>query len=172
MAKGVENAVIAAIWDPDAVRMCAKAGVGKTVSLTVGGRMDKRYSLPLQVTGTVLLNSDGREHRPDQSQSRILYRMGPVAVLQVKGLKVVLSGRRTAIIDPAQLRGIGIEPLEHKLIVLKMGYLFDALQILAPRSILMLSPGCTDSDLTHRGFERIKRPIYPLDQDTVWTGKT
>jgi microcystin degradation protein MlrC len=73
-----------------------------------------------------------------------------------------------AVTDPAFLRRLGIEPLERKIVVLKIGYLFAPFQAIAPRSILMLSPGCTNCDLTKLAYERVKRPMYPLDPDASW----
>jgi microcystin degradation protein MlrC len=168
LRKNVKNALIGAIYDPEAVRECTKVGAGNIVSLRIGRKSDKKHGHPVRVTGKVLGLHDDRHLRAVKDKPKIHYKLGRVAVVQVKGVTVVLSERRTAIIDPAQLRSLGIEPLEHKLVVLKMGYLFEPFQRLAPRSILMLSPGCTDSDLRKRGFQHVKRPIYPLDRNAVW----
>jgi microcystin degradation protein MlrC len=154
LAKRVPDAVVAAICDPAAVDSCIAAGLGQPVMLSIGGKMDKRHGHPLEVTGEVrLLCDDDR---------------GPTAVLRVDGVDVVLSSERVAVTEPELLRRWGIEPLGRRMVVLKIGYLFAPFQDIAPRSILMLSPGCTNCDLTQLQYDRIRRPVYPLDPDTSW----
>jgi len=89
-------------------------------------------------------------------------------VLSVEGVDVVLSKQRISISDPEQLRILGMEPLAYKIVVLKRGYLEPLFQAIAPRSILMLSPGATNCDVTQMEFRRVSRPIYPLDPDMSW----
>ena len=93
---------------------------------------------------------------------------GPMALLRIEGVDVVLSSQRVAVTEPVFLRRLGIEPLERRIVVLKIGYLFAPFQAIAPRSILMLSPGCTNCDLTRLDYERVRRPMYPLDPDACW----
>jgi len=52
--------------------------------------------------------------------------------------------------------------------VLKRGYLTAPFQAISPRSILALTPGATNCDLTKMTFQRVQRPIYPLDPDMTW----
>src|SRR3984893_14107212 len=46
---GARSAVVACIWDPKAVAECVKAGVGTSVTLDVGGKVDNRHGAPLRV---------------------------------------------------------------------------------------------------------------------------
>src|SRR5262249_59078762 len=57
---GAPSAVVACIWDPAAAAACAKAGVGATVTLPVGGKVDDRHGAPVMVTGRVRTLSDRR----------------------------------------------------------------------------------------------------------------
>ena len=61
--------------------------------------------------------------------------------------------------------------MEHKLVVVKLGYLFPELRAIAPREILTLSPGYSDMDLRRLPFRHVNRPIYPLDQEVEWVPK-
>jgi len=154
LAKGASASVVAAICDSAAVEACMAAGVEQRVALCIGGKMDTQHGHPLPVEGRVRLVTEGE--------------WGPMAVLRVDRVDVVVSSQRMAVTEPAFLRRLAIEPLERKLVVLKIGYLFPSFQAIAPRSILMLSPGCTNCDLRQMHYERVKRPIYPLDSDTPW----
>jgi microcystin degradation protein MlrC len=168
LGQGAQNAVVAAIWDAAAVETCAAAGVGQHVSLAIGGKIDTQRGRPLPVTGTVRTLSDGTYYWGGLREPQRRVEQGPIAVLSVEGVDVVLSARRVDIHEPAQLRILGIDPLAYHIVVPKRGYLTAPLEAISPRSILALSPGCTNCDVTQMAFHRVKRPIYPLDADATW----
>jgi microcystin degradation protein MlrC len=172
LKQGAENVVFASIWDVEAVQACAEAGVGRDLSLTIGGKLDTRHGTPLPVTGTVRLLADGAP-MGDTYQGGIRQpegrgRSGPIAVLNVSGVDVVLSSTRLSFEDPAQLRRLRLEPLEYRIVVLKRGYLTAPFQAISQRSILAFSPGATNCRISEMEFRRVNRPIYPLDSDTTW----
>ncbi len=161
---GATNVVVAAIWDAAAVETCIAAGVGKRVSLEIGGKLDTRHSKPLPVTGTVRLISDGDYYRGGIREPHRLVQRGPIVVLTVEGVDVVLSANRLSIEEPAHLQSLGIEPLAYKIVVPKRGYLTTPLQGISPRSILAISPGVTNCDVRQLEYRRVNRPMYPLDE--------
>jgi microcystin degradation protein MlrC len=165
--QGASNVVVASIWDLAAVEACMEAGVGHEVTLSVGGKLDTENGSPLEVTGTVRLLSDG--HRYQGGQRAPWGGGGPVAVLNVHGIDVVLSSTRLSFGDPAQLRALGLEPFEYRIVVLKRGYLTAPFQAISERSILALTPGATNCDLRQVTFHRVQRPMYPLDVDATWS---
>src|SRR5215211_794212 len=52
---GARSAAVAQIMDREAVAACVAAGVGSTVSVSVGGRHDRLHGPPVEVTGMVRL---------------------------------------------------------------------------------------------------------------------
>jgi microcystin degradation protein MlrC len=64
IAKQAKSVVIAGIWDAEAVRACMAAGVGQEVTLTIGGKLDRRHGKPLPVTGCVRLLTAVPGHQP------------------------------------------------------------------------------------------------------------
>jgi microcystin degradation protein MlrC len=64
--------------------------------------------------------------------------------------------------------GAGVEPLAYKIVALKRGYLTSPLEAISPRSILAITPGVTNCDVTQLEYRRVNRPMYPLDQDAAW----
>lgn len=156
--------VYASIPDPEAVAACHAAGVGATVTLSIGGKLDTRYSAPLTISGTVLAVG---------SFPRVEYgHTGPLnaqAVVAVGPLKIILTQYRTPFHRIAQFQQLGIEPLEHKLVVIKIGYLEPDLKRTAPKALLALSGGAVNQALETLPYQRIARPIYPLDPDMQWS---
>jgi microcystin degradation protein MlrC len=113
----------------------------------------------VNVTGNV-------EHiHPPEPQTRDV----GVVTVRVGGVHIIISELRKMFVRVDDLRKAGVDPLEHKLVVVKLGYLFPELRAIAPREILTLSPGYADMDLTRLPFRHVKRPIYPLDKDFDWT---
>ena len=170
--RGASSVVIASIWDVAAVQSCIAAGVGQEITLSIGGKLDLRHGKPLQVTGRVRLLADGEHYRGGVRQAWGRGRRGPVAVLNVAGIDVILSSTRLSFVDPLQLRVLGLEPLDYRFVVLKRGYLTAPFQAISERSILAFTPGATNCDLRQMAFERVQRPIYPLDPDATWSPGT
>jgi microcystin degradation protein MlrC len=157
LAKKVPDAVVAGIPDPDAARACFTAGAGRTVSLAVGGKLDAVHGAPVELTGTV-------EHvyRPPSPDDAGL------ATLRANGVRVIISDRRYVYRHPDDFRKAGIDPLQHKLVVVKLGYLMAPLREIAPREILALTPGYADMDFTRLPYRYVTRPIFPLDPEVRW----
>jgi microcystin degradation protein MlrC/RimJ/RimL family protein N-acetyltransferase len=166
---GARSAVVACLWDPEAVAACVQAGVGSRVTLAVGGKVDDRHGAPLTVTGTVRTLSDGRFVHKGPMLRGLPGRLGPTAVLEVDGVRVILISLRWQTLDPEMLRFVGIEPTEEKIVVVKSTIHYRAAFEPIAREILEVdAPGLSSSNLGRFRFTRIRRPIFPLDPDAAW----
>ena len=63
LRQGATDGVVC-LYAPEEVRQCAAAGVGREVTLTVGGKVDRLHGDPLTVTGRVRLLHDGTYVEP------------------------------------------------------------------------------------------------------------
>ena len=81
---------------------------------------------------------------------------------------MVLTERRQYFARLSDFRRAGVEPLRHRIVVVKLGYLMAELREIAPREILALTPGCADMELRRLPFKHVARPILPLDGDFAW----
>jgi microcystin degradation protein MlrC len=157
LAHAVPSAVVAGITDLEAVALCWEAGGGAGLDTTIGGKLDTVHGKPLPVQGQVLALFAGDPERGRQS------------VLQVDNVKVILTERRTAFTRAADFAQVGIDPLAHKIVVVKLGYLFPDLLRIASQAFMALSPGAADQHLERLPYRRIVRPMFPLDKDFVWS---
>ncbi len=161
---GARSATVACLWDPQAVRACLDAGVGATVSLAVGGKVDPRHGAPLAVTGRVRTLSDGRFVHKGPMFRGLEGRLGPTAVLDVNDVKVILISHRWQTLDPEMIRFVGIDPLGEKILVVKSSIHYRAAFEPIARAILEVdAPGLSSSNLGRFAFTRVRRPIFPLD---------
>ncbi len=158
LAYRVPDAVLAGIVDPEAVEQCAAAGVGAEVLLIVGGKIDSVYSKPLAITGTVKRLGNAPPVFKEAT-----------ALVQVDGVLLVLLSEHAAFTDPSHFEAMNIDPLGHRIVVVKEGYLFQGLRDIAPRSIMALTPGFAYQLVENIAYEHVRRPIYPLDPDMTWS---
>ncbi len=166
---GARAAVVACLWDPAAVQACARAGVGSRVTVSVGGKVDDRHGAPLELTGTVRTLSDGRFVHKGPMLRGLPGRLGPTAVLDVDGVKVILMSLRWQTLDPEMLRFVGIEPTEEKIVVVKSTIHYRAaFEPIAHEIVEVDAPGLSSSNLARFAFKRIRRPIFPLDPETIY----
>jgi microcystin degradation protein MlrC len=89
-------------------------------------------------------------------------------VVQIGGINAIITQRRRPYHFIADFQRLGIEPLQHKIVVVKIGYLEPNLKRAAPLALLALSPGAVDQAIECLPFQRIQRPIYPLDKAMTW----
>ncbi|MEP7293399.1 MAG: M81 family metallopeptidase [Chloroflexota bacterium] len=157
IAHNVPDAVVACIGDAVATRMCYEAGVGTEVELALGGKLDPVASAPLTIRGVVkfLLETDEWNERQ--------------AVVQIGGVQVIIAQRRRPFHYISDFTKLGIEPSEHKIVVVKVGYLVPELKAAAAKALLALSPGAVNQAIEQLPFKRINRPVYPLDRDMTWS---
>ena len=166
---GARSSVVACIWDAAAVDACIAAGVGGRVTVDVGGKVDDRHGAPLRVTGTVRTLSDGRFVHKGPMMRGLPGRLGPTAVLDVGDIKVILISYRWQTLDPEMIRFVGIDPMAEKVVVVKSTIHYRAaFEPIAKEIIEVDAPGLSSSNLARFRFERIRRPIFPLDPETIF----
>ncbi len=155
----VKDAVVAGIVDADAVNECEKSGAGNSIELTIGGKMDTVFGKPYRIKGTVksIFNSDTSEPH-----------FGKQAIVDLGGIQVILISRIGSYTSPGEFKQAGIDPLAHKIVVVKLGYLFQGLRDIAPRAIMALTPGFAYQVIENLPYKNVKRPVYPLDKDMRW----
>ncbi len=162
---GARQTTVACIWDAEAVQACVEAGVGATVTVRVGGRVDPSHGAPVPVTGRVRTLSDGRFIHKGPMFRGLEGRLGPTAVLDVNDLKIILISLRWQTLDPEMLRFVGIEPTAERILVVKSSIHYRAaFEPLAHTLIEVDAPGLSSSNLARFTFKHVRRPIYPLDE--------
>ncbi|MCB9150482.1 MAG: M81 family metallopeptidase [Caldilineaceae bacterium] len=166
LVAGVESALVAAITDGAAVTACEAAGVGATAALTIGGKQDPIHGQPLPVEATVV--SLHELSWPANPRAGVAVTTNHVAVVQVQGVTVVLTERRTPFHHIQTFTQLDLEPHVYQIVVVKMGYLVPEINQLAKRALLALSPGAVNQDIEHLPYKRIQRPMYPMDRTATW----
>jgi microcystin degradation protein MlrC len=162
---GLENAAFGTIYDPEAAALCARAGQGAAVALTLGGKVDPRFGAPLQVTGKVTRLTDGRFSFDGPMNAGVAVDMGVTAVLEIGGIEVVVTSGRFQAYDRQYFKHAGIDPAKKSVIAVKSAQHFRAAFAPIARDIHVVDGGggLTSANFKELPFEKLRRPIYPLD---------
>jgi microcystin degradation protein MlrC len=125
LAQGADGWAVA-IYDPESVQACFQAGIGATVSLQVGGKVDKIHGPTLSITGRVRTLSDGKFEEPERRHGgRRYHDQGLTAVIEVnrtapgKGGLLLLDSERMPPMSIHQLTSAGIVPQHQRILVAK-----------------------------------------------------
>jgi len=153
LASGERTAIVAAIPAPDAVRAAVAAGVGTEVSVTIGGVLDPVNGSPLDVMGTV------HAIQKDDPVG------GDIVAIRSGGVHIIVTSRRKPYHRIADFRDLDLDPADHEITVIKIGYLEPALRDAASSSFLALTPGAVNQDIASLPFARVERPVFPLDPE-------
>jgi microcystin degradation protein MlrC len=169
IAAGLENAAYATIYDPEAAALCTRAGAGAEVTLGLGGKVDPGFGAPLEVTGTVERLTDGRLTFDGPMNAGVAVAMGPTAVLAIASgsgsIEVVVTSGRFQAYDRQYLEHAGIDPAEKSVVAVKSAQHFRAAFAPLAREIIVVDGGggLTSANFKELPFEKLRRPIYPLD---------
>jgi microcystin degradation protein MlrC len=152
----VGSAVVAGINDAAAVNRCFAAGEGEKLSVSIGATIEKRFGPPLETEVQVVRLVENRR----------------MAVIRIGAVEAVLADGPTAFVDPGQFEPCGIEPLRRKIVVVKEGYLYPGLTRIAPRYIMLLTPGAGDMRIERLTYTRRRTPVFPFEPDTTFDPQT
>ena len=162
---GARSAAVAQIMDREAVAACVAAGVGATVTLSVGGKHDGLHGEPVEVTGMVRLIHEGsftiggamgRGTRASRGRTVVLEIDGP------GGIELQLTELRGHPSDLNYFRAFGIEPTERRILVLKSAAHFRAaFEPIATKVIEVDAPGISSPDLRRFPYQRAAPPDLP-----------
>jgi microcystin degradation protein MlrC len=162
--QGAKGALVL-IADPEAVHACLRAGVRETVTVAVGGKVDRMHGEPVTVTGRVRALTDGVFRNRGPMRDGLVDDQGRTAVLDVDGITLVLTERKLPMWNLQQLRSCGIEPTEQRIIVCKGAIAHRAAYApIAQQLIEVETPGCCSGDVRRFDYQQIRRPLYPIDR--------
>ena len=112
---------VCTVWDPKGAEECFKTGINGQVDLLVGGHTDKMHGEPCRISGRVRTLHDGMYEETERRHGGgRRFDQGRTAVIDVdgKGL-LILNSIRSSPNSIHQITSVGIQPLQHKILVAK-----------------------------------------------------
>jgi microcystin degradation protein MlrC len=164
---GIRSRALIPLISPGAVAKLTAAGEGAQVTLSLGGDSAPAFFRPLEVTGTVRRLGSGPVPVAFNHQTEV--DMGRVAVFDVGPVTLLVSELRGVAGNvPAVYEAYGVDPADYKIAVLKTASNF---QYFAPISSVVIradTRGPGQSDVFTLPWQRIPRPVYPLETISDW----
>jgi microcystin degradation protein MlrC len=156
------------IADAEAVAALQSTPVGRRKTLAIGGKGSKLDLGPVTLEVELVSRSDGIFELEDRKSHMVglgsTIHMGPTAVVQHRGLTILLTSVKIAPFDLGQWRSQGINPEDLSMIGIKaaVGHR-AAYEKIAAASFTVSTRGPCTSDLKRLPYRRLRRPIFPLD---------
>ncbi|HEV7259237.1 MAG TPA: M81 family metallopeptidase [Bosea sp. (in: a-proteobacteria)] len=168
---GVENCAVA-IADPAAVAAMAGARPGEIRTISVGGKGNAIAEGPVEAEARFVRASDGiftledlNSHLAASQGSH--FSMGPSVVVEVAGVTVLLTSRKTPPFDLGQFRSQGIHPEDLKAIGVKAAVAHRrAYDKIARGSFTVATPGPCTSRIGTLPFKHLRRPVFPIHAES------
>ncbi len=153
LASGERTAIVGSIASARAVRIAKEAGIGAEVTVTIGGVNDPVNGSPLELAGEVYSIF---ENDPVG---------GDIVVVRHGGVHVIIPSRRKPYHRMIEFANINLAITDFDITVGKWGYLEPELREAASAAFQALTPGAVNQDIESLPFERVDRPVFPLDRD-------
>lgn len=143
--------IYASIPGPEFVELALKAGVGAEVEGFAGAAVDNRYAPPVKLKGIITAIEQGDKN----AEIEVVVKIGSVSVIVTK--------KRKPYHKESDFTRLGLDPRQADILVVKIGYLVPELYDMRGDWVMALTPGGVDQDLERLGYQRIQRPMFPLD---------
>lgn len=170
LAQQIEHVALVPIIDEPAALAAAEAGVGATIALQLGRQFDSSWGDPVAVTAEVV--SITTEPLPEIAELAP-HDPGIMALLKIGQLHVgVTQFHSRAPKHPEFWQHLGVDINDRdriRAVIVKTASNFQHYSELTEEVIRVNSPGHTQSRVDEFTWQRLPRPIFPLDPDTTYT---
>jgi microcystin degradation protein MlrC len=165
LERGARDVALGMLWDPQAVRLAMDAGAGAELPLRVGGKVGPASGLPVDLRATVTaVRRDARQHGLAGKYTEAL---GDAVAIRAAGIDIVLNSRRQQVFSPECFTQLGIDLAGKRLVVVKSTRHFRAcFDPIAAETLTCDAPGALHSALARLPYEHLRRPMWPLDEET------
>jgi microcystin degradation protein MlrC len=165
----VSNAGYAIVRDPEAVAAAIAAGVGETVTTTVGGKTDGLHGDPIDdLEGYVRAITDGTFTRTGPMDRGTVSHLGRTVRLECgenRELSVILTERLHSPRDAEIWRHVGIRPESLSVLVVHGTNHFRADYAPLASSVYVVdTPGVGSPIPARYDYTNIERPKFPIDE--------
>ena len=151
----IKSTLFAAIIDPEVVKYCESKKVGDKIDIELGGKFDKT-SQKCKLKGALLKNLTLELELPKPKS----------CVLSYKGIDILVFSKRAPVFTEETLIEHGLLIKNYNILVVKQGYLSPEFERIKKHSVLALTPGNCDQRLERLKYTKIKRPMWPISNET------
>jgi len=160
IARGVQGAAVAPIWDPMAVRNAFDAGEGAKLPFRFGGKTAKASGPPVDAEVEIIRCVPNAY----QSFSGATVGIGDAASIRMGGVEAVLISTRAQGMGIDLFSNLGIDPKQRKILVVKSNqHFYASFSQIAAQVLYAEGDGPLPRDYKRLPWRKVQRPIWPLD---------
>jgi microcystin degradation protein MlrC len=157
VASGLPGVLAGVICDPEAAARAHAAGEGAQVDMQLGARSGTAGETPLEARFKVVAVGDGRFTGTGPFYRGARFELGPMALLEVGGVRIAIASRKQQAADQAMFRHLRVEPADHAVLALKSSVHFRAdFGPVASRILVVEAPGPNVADPAKLPFSRLR----------------
>ena len=165
-----QDAALGVLFDPDAAKAAHNTGIGKTITLGLGGELSLGDQ-PFQGTFTIEHLSDGNLTVKGPMMRGAKISLGPTACLRIDGIRIIVGSSKVQMLDRELYRVAGVEPEKMKILVNKSSVHFRADFSPIAHSILVAeSPGPMVADPIELPWKRLTPGIRIRPNGPIFEG--
>jgi microcystin degradation protein MlrC len=154
---------------PDVVVAAQQRGAGAELVTSLGGKLDHRFSKPMELVVRVNRLFDARFVLSGHLGTNLPVDMGPSAVLTHRQVQIIVTSHTGPHFAPELFRTAGFDPFAASVLVAKSPCGFRAVYEARARKVVMVdAPGCAPADFWNYPYEKIGRPLWPWDELPSW----
>lgn len=164
LERKAHDVAMAIFCDPTVVKIAKKAGVGASLKVRLGGKMNAQSGDPVDLKVTVLAVRENHAHWwPQQSGDPLHYSLGDTVALRCEGIDLVVSSERCQCFSPAIFSDIGIDPHDKQALIVKSTqHFYGAFAPMAGEVVYMSAPGAVPPDPKLLTYQRLDTSrLYP-----------
>ncbi|MFW6074446.1 MAG: MlrC C-terminal domain-containing protein, partial [Chloroflexota bacterium] len=166
LESGLDGVAVGTIADPETVARADEIGIGNSGTVHLGGKVDDLHGPTLEVEAYVRSVADISFVNTGPMGTGGTTHLGRTAVLVSHGVSIVVTSNRVQTLDPELFRAVGIPPEEQRALLVKSSVHFRAgFEPIAAEIIEIDTPGLSSPNLQRFDYDRVRRPIWPLDAD-------
>lgn len=160
--QNIRSASLVPMVDAAAVASAIDAGVGATVTVSLGGKLDTTFCRPVEVTARVAAIGGGTIEAAVTSHGS--FDMGRAVLLEAGSIRIAVSEERgVGGNHPVVYEHFGLDVADAKIVVLKTASNWQYYAKWTTEVIRANTPGSTMSDIGGFDWKQLPRPTYPLD---------
>lgn len=155
--QGAKGALLCLINDAESAAACHAAGEGATIALSLGGKSD---GMPFACRARVVKLADGRFTLTGPMGAGNPGNLGPSALIDVDGVRVIVVSQKMQALDQAIIRHFGVEPSSCAILALKSSVHFRAdFTPIAQQIIVAIAPGPVVADPAVLNFRHVRGDV-------------
>ena len=159
LRRGVRDAAIGLLYDPEAARAAHQAGEGATITLDLGGKMIPDHK-PAHGKYEIIKLLEGEIEGTGPMSKGMRINLGKMALLRRNGIYISVASQRIQAADQAVFTAFGLDPTQLKILVLKSFVHFRAaFTQIAGEIIEVEAPGAEFDNPTTAHYTHLREGI-------------